>query len=94
MDSEETVRLIRELANALFVTDRQLAAMLETIHAEGWEAVHRANAVLYERAEAHLKTRLVEDRPEERSGKVKTIPGQVEKDPGKAEVEEARASCR
>jgi hypothetical protein len=57
MSQEETKTLITELANALFVTDKQLAVLVAQSRSDPpqWEPVHKSNAELYARAAAYLK---------------------------------------
>jgi len=57
MNQEETKALITELANALFVADKQLAVLVAQSRSDPqqWDPVHQSNAELYARAGAYLK---------------------------------------
>jgi hypothetical protein len=57
MNQEEAEALITELANALYVADKQLAVLVAKSRSDPleWEPVHKSNAELYERAAGYLK---------------------------------------
>lgn len=59
MNQEETRALVTELANALFVADKQLAVLVAQSRSDPaqWEVVHKSNAELYARAAAYLKAK-------------------------------------